>query len=288
MLFEMDRLNKHYGQNHALKDFSLRMEPGIYALLGPTGAGKSTLMNIIVQNLRADSGHIRVDEVPMEKLGKGYRARLGYMPQQQELPGYFSASRFLYYIAALKGMDRSSADEQIEQALKLVNMWEWRDQKLSTYSGGMKQRILIAQAILGDPGMLIMDEPTAGLDPKERIRIRNLIAKISEHRITLIATHVVSDIECIAGELLFLRKGCLIEHISPAELQERMQGKVFELLAPADRMDLYLSSFQVSSLTQESGGIRVRLLSDTPLPAPAVPVTPHLEDLYLYLFGKDA
>ena len=249
MQFYMDKLNKHYGKNHALRDFSLHMEPGIYALLGPNGAGKSTLMNIIVQNVRADSGRILVDQVPMEKMGNAYRAQLGYMPQQQELPGYFSASRFLYYIAALKGMSRKDADEQIEETLKLVNMWEVRDQRLASYSGGMKQRILIAQAILGNPGILIMDEPTAGLDPRERVRIRNLISQISENRITIIATHVVSDIECIAKEVLFLRKGCLIEQIHPGQIQERMKGRVFELLVPANQIDQYLNSFLVSGLT---------------------------------------
>lgn len=288
MILTLQDISKSYRQTKALQSFSYRFEPGVYALLGPNGAGKSTLMNILVQNLQPDCGQILADDCDVSRDGAVYRARIGFVPQQQALPKYYSVEHFLYYIAALKGLSNTTAAKQIQEVLQLTNLSEKRNAKLGALSGGMKQRILIAQAVLGNPELLIMDEPTAGLDPKERIRIRNLISSVSAGRIVLIATHVVSDIECIADKILFLRKGELIDHIFPRDLESRLQGKVFEWKTSENDAVHLLHDFRVSALIQESDGLRVRMVTENAVPENAVPVTPHLEDMYLYLFGKDA
>lgn len=288
MILTLNDISKSYRQTKALQSFTYQFESGIYALLGPNGAGKSTLMNILVQNIQADGGQILVDNQDVSHDGAAYRARIGYVPQQQALPKYYSVEHFLYYIASLKGLSQATATKQIEEALQLTNLREKRRVKLGALSGGMKQRILIAQAVLGNPELLIMDEPTAGLDPKERIRIRNLISSVSAGRIVLIATHVVSDVECIADQFLFLHNGKLIDHIYPRDLEKRLQSKVFEWKTSESDAEHLLHDFRVSGLVQESDGLRVRMVTESTVPENAIPVTPHLEDMYLYLFGKDA
>ncbi len=287
MELQLQQLSKSYGNIHALQELDYHFKPGIYALLGPNGAGKSTLINILVQNIRADNGNVLADGRPISQLGMEYRKRIGYIPQQQPLPGYFPLEKFLRYTAALKGLSSETAAADIRNALKVTNLWDRRSDKIAHLSGGMKQRVLIAQAILGNPDLLVMDEPTAGLDPKERIRIRNLISRISVGRIVLIATHVVSDVECIADHVLFIRKGRLIDDICPADLDSRLGGHVFEWIVPGEEADSYLDNPRISAMSQESSGIRIRMLSDSLPAAGAVPVVPHLEDMYLLLFGKE-
>lgn len=288
MILTLRDISKSYREMKALQSFSYCFEPGVYALLGPNGAGKSTLLNILVQNVEPDSGQILADGRDVKQEDTAYRARIGFVPQQQALPGYYSVERFLYYIAALKGLAAGVAAKQIPEVLRLTNLMEKRNAKLRTLSGGMKQRLLIAQAVLGYPELLIMDEPTAGLDPKERIRIRNLISSVSAGRIVLIATHVVADVECIADRILFLRKGELIESIYPRDLEDRLRGKVFEWKTNESDAEHMLNDFRVSALVQESDGLRVRMVMESAAPPDAVVVTPHLEDLYLHLFGEDA
>lgn len=205
---EIKGITKVYkkGAVKALDNFSVTLTPGVYGLLGPNGAGKSTLMNIITDNLNADGGEVVYDGENIKKLGKDYRAVLGYMPQQQGLYDDFTLNRFLWYMAALKGLKKKEAKEKITQLLETVNLTDAAHKKLGSFSGGMKQRALIAQALLNNPEILILDEPTAGLDPKERIRIRNFISEIAEDKIVLISTHVVSDIEFIAKEIILLKK----------------------------------------------------------------------------------
>ncbi|MBR6442823.1 MAG: ATP-binding cassette domain-containing protein [Clostridia bacterium] len=287
MKLELKDLCKSFGGRKVLDGITLSFEPGIYALLGPNGAGKTTLINILMRNLREESGSIRVDGEELACSTERYRSRIGFMPQQQPLPAYYPAERFLYYVAALKGLDRGTAEKQIPEVLHMTNMWDRRKDKLGKLSGGMKQRILIAQALLGSPELLILDEPTAGLDPKERVRIRNLISRISADRIVLIATHLASDVECIATRLLFLRQGKLIDNISPDEMETRLKDKVYEFSVGFGEADTYLDDNRVSAMMQESGGIRVRMVTDTPPAETAVAVTPHLEDMYLDLFRKD-
>lgn len=279
-------LNKAYGRKRALCDFSATLSNGIYGLLGPNGAGKSTLMKIITENLVADNGCILVDGIPSAELGIAYRSLLGYMPQQQGLYPHFTARRFLYYIAALKGMSKQEAEVEVEQVAAMVNMADALDKRLGTFSGGMKQRILIAQAILGSPKILILDEPTAGLDPKERIRIRNLISQIAMDRIVILATHVVSDIEYIAKEILMLKDGHLISQSSPGELLRQMKGKVFEICVDENQVDVIQAQYLVGNIRRdENGKIWVRIIDDrNPQWSEVHTVVPILEDVYLYTF----
>jgi len=288
MTLSFQNVSKSYGKLQALDQFSIDLNEGIYALLGPNGAGKTTLLNILVDNLDADTGEILFDGQSAKKMGPDFRKLLGYMPQQQQVYRQFTAQRFLYYMAALKGLTKAEAKQQVDELLTLVNLEDSRHKKLGAFSGGMKQRILIAQALLGNPKILIMDEPTAGLDPKERIRIRNLISKISFNRIVIIATHVVSDIEFIAKEILFLRKGILIEHDNLFRIKEKMTGKVFELLLDEEEANQYIHSFRVSGISKETDGVHVRMVTeDAPEGGHVRAVTPNLEDMYLYLFGVD-
>ena len=286
MELQIKDLTKAYGKKVALCDFTATLNNGIYGLLGPNGAGKSTMMKILTENLSADRGSILVDGTPTDKMGAEYRALLGYMPQQQGLYPHFTARRFLYYIAALKGMQKTQAAEEIQRAAAMVNMTEHLDKRLGTFSGGMKQRILIAQAVLGSPKILILDEPTAGLDPKERIRIRNLISQISMDRIVILATHVVSDVEFIAKEILMLKDGHLISQRSPSGLLQQMKGKVFEICVSEEQVDTVQAQYLVGNIRKdEEDKVWVRVIDDRkPDWAEVREVTPTLEDVYLYTF----
>lgn len=208
----------------ALHNVSLELECGIYGLLGPNGAGKSTLMNIITGNIRPTSGCVLWNGINICDLGEKFRGIIGYAPQQQGLYNTFSGRRFLSYMAALKGIPKKEVKQEIERVLSYVNMQEAADRAIGTYSGGMKQRILIAQAILGSPKLVVLDEPTAGLDPKERVRIREQIKALSGNKIILVSTHVVSDIEPIAKEILLIRSGSMIDRDTVENLCRKYGG----------------------------------------------------------------
>lgn len=288
MELKLEGLKKSYtkGKTYAVQDFSYCFTPGVYGLLGPNGAGKSTLMNMITQNLSPDSGTITLDGTSIEKLGAAYRNLLGYMPQQQGLYDDFTGEKFLWYMAALKGLKRQEARDAVKRSLEVVNLWQDRFKKLRSYSGGMKQRVLIAQALLNDPKILIMDEPTAGLDPKERIRIRNFISEISKDKIVLLATHVVPDIEFISKEILVMGAGRIVRHGTPRELLAGMDGYVFEVLVTPEEQKLYeASGCKLANVMLTSEGVRLRIVTDTPPQIDRVQAAePALEDTYLYLF----
>ena len=286
MELRIENLTKAYGKKVALNDFTATLSSGIYGLLGPNGAGKSTMMKILTENLAADGGRVLVNGVPSNEMGAEYRALLGYMPQQQGLYPHFTARRFLYYIAALKGMTKAQAAEEIQRAAAMVNMTEHLDKRLGTFSGGMKQRILIAQAVLGSPKILILDEPTAGLDPKERIRIRNLISQISMDRIVILATHVVSDVEFIAKEILMLKDGHLITQLSPSGLLQQMKGKVFEICVTEEQVETVQARYLVGNIRKdEEDKIWMRIIEDRkPDWSEIHEVMPTLEDVYLHTF----
>lgn len=280
-----DSVTKKYGDLTALENFSYTFSCGVYGLLGPNGAGKSTMMNLIVGNIKPSSGTIRYDGQNIADLGAEYRKLIGFMPQQQGIYPDFTLERFLWYMASLKGIHKDEAKKQIPQLIQAVNLQDFAKRKLGGFSGGMKQRALIAQAMLGSPKILILDEPTAGLDPKERIRIRNLISKLALNQIVIIATHVVSDIAFIAKEILLMKKGVLIDSGSPHELCKSIDGKVFELSCQDDAIEKISSMYKVSNLSREKDGILCRILSDnSPSDYVYTSVKPDLEDLYLWYF----
>lgn len=230
---ELIDITKSYKKKLALDHFSYRFEAGIYGLLGPNGAGKSTLMNIITRNLKSDEGRILLNGVEAGKLKQQYISHIGYMPQQQSLYENLTLMRFMYYMAALKGMKKKEADARIERLLNDVGLWEERGRYMGGFSGGMKQRALVAQALLGDPDIIILDEPTAGLDPIQRIGVREMIKELAQDRIVIISTHVIADIEAIAKEILMLRQGKLLEKQSIET--DRLDGESLE--------DLYIRLF---------------------------------------------
>ena len=236
-MLEIRNLSKNYGKKVALNNINLKFDNGLYGLLGPNGAGKSTLMNIITDNLKADNGEILWDGIDYQKLGVKYREILGYMPQQQGLYNGFTGKRFLNYIAVLKNIPKKELLFQIEEVAEKVNLQNELDKKINMYSGGMKQRLLIASCILGNPKLIVFDEPTAGLDPKERVRVKKLMQELSSKSIVIIATHIVPDIENIAKEIVILKEGVLIEKNTPEKLIEKYAPN-------GDLEDVYMNIFE--------------------------------------------
>ena len=278
-------LNKNYGAKVALQDFHAVFENGIYGILGPNGAGKSTLMNILTDNLLRDSGRILCNETEITKMKAQYRKIMGYMPQQQQLYDSFTVNHFISYMGTLRGMDKKEIRRRMEKLLPLLNLSEVRRKKIKELSGGMKQRVLLVQALLDDPQILILDEPTAGLDPKERIRIRNLISDLSGDKIVLIATHVVSDIEFISKEILLMKNGKVVDKDCPEALQKKIAGKVFEIRISQDELNQVKQEFEISNLFRTDGEIVVRVISEQhPEKYRWTEVSPTLEDVYLYEF----
>ena len=294
MELQLEHLSKTYGTVQALKDISYTFKPGISGILGANGAGKSTMINLITDNVARDKGSaggsILYDGQDILKLGSRFRGIIGYMPQQQGFYEDFSPKAFLRYMAEIKGIkgkneNGQTVKEQIDELLEVVNLTGVAYKKIGGFSGGMKQRVLLAQALLGDPDILILDEPTAGLDPKERIAIRNYIAELSRNKIILFATHVVSDIECIADYVLLLKKGEIIAMGTPVELIEKMHGKVAEITCTLDEVGKLQEKYHIGNIRQRKNGIALRLVGDE-LPDEAVMVDENidLEDVYLYYF----
>jgi ABC-2 type transport system ATP-binding protein len=285
MTLEMKNLTKYYGNNCALDNLSLSLSNGIYGVLGANGAGKSTLMNLITDNVKRTSGEILYDGTDILKLGNRFRKHLGYMSQQQGFYDQISARAFLLYIASLKGLKKNEAKEQTDRLLEFVNLSDVAHKKVGSFSGGMKQRVLLAQALLGNPKVILLDEPTAGLDPKERIRIRNFISEIAEDKIVLISTHVVSDIEFIAKEIILLKSGQLVSHDTCTNLTKEIENKVFEVEINKEELKYFQDNYRVSNLYHNDEKIIVRLVTDIPPENYRIQsVKATLEDLYLYVF----
>ena len=292
MFLSIYNITKSYKNNLALNSFTITLCPGIYALLGPNGSGKSTLMNIITDNLKADLGEITYtsDDGLTEnilKMGVRFREKLGFMPQYPGLYPNFTVERFMWYMAALKGLPKEKAKKDIPEILAAVELDDVPKRKIGALSGGMKQRLTLAQAVLGDPEILILDEPTAGLDPKQRIAIRNYISKIAFNKIVIIATHVVSDIEFIARDIIMLKKGVIVDNAPPHELTKKIEGKVWNVPCLESEVQSMQDTFRVTNISrdEESGNVSLRVLSDEKPSEDSKIVTPTLEDYYLYIFG---
>lgn len=288
MKLTIENVSQKYGDFYALSDFNAEFTEGIYGLLGPNGAGKTTLMNLLTDNLKRSAGSIRLNDKDILDYGEQYRYLLGYMPQQQGFYEQFSAMEFLTYIGRLKGLKGKELYNQIETLLQKVNLYEFRHKAVGAFSGGMRQRVLLAQALLGEPRIIILDEPTAGLDPKERINIRNLIADIAEDRIVFIATHIVSDIECIANEILLLKKGKLICKESPEKMIESIHGKVGEILCERREIEKLQLKYSSGNIIQRYNGLYLRIVGDNlPKEAEIIDEGATLEDVYMYYVESD-
>ena len=286
MTLQFEKVDKSYGKNHALDHFTATLTPGIYALMGPNGSGKSTLINILTDNLKSDSGEITYDGENTLKMGVKFREKLGFMPQYPGMYPNFTVEKFLWYMATLKGLKKDEAARQIAEVLEAVELADVPNRKIAALSGGMKQRLALAQAVLGDPEILILDEPTAGLDPKQRIAIRNYIAKIALEKIVLIATHVVSDVEYIAKEVIFLKKGKITDLAPAHELAAKIEGTVWELTCKSEDVAKLQQTYRVINIAQTEVGVTLRVLSDATPEGDAKTVAPTLEDYYLWVFGE--
>lgn len=286
MRLELKNLTKKYGGMTALDHISVTFTPGIYGILGANGAGKSTMMNLLTDNISRTDGEILFDGIDILKLGKDFRRVLGYMPQQQGFYEHMTAQTFLYYMADLKAVPKKQAKAEIENLLMITNLADVRHKRVGGFSGGMKQRVLLAQALLGNPRVVILDEPTAGLDPKERIRIRNFISEISNDRIILLATHIVSDIESISDQILMMKSGHIVGIDTPEKLLDSVRGKVTELPFEGDMSGLQ-ERYKVGNVRKRYGKVWVRLVGDD-LPEGGEYVTEHLtlDDVYLYYLGE--
>ena len=284
---EIKNLTKEYGEFRALSNVSFTLDEGVTGLLGANGAGKSTLMKLMTDHIKRTSGEILWNGTDILQMGSKWRGLIGYTPQLPGVYDDFSAKRFLYYMGALKGMKRREIKEQTLEMLDAVNLGDQPHKKIGTFSGGMRQRVLLASSMLGRPQVLILDEPTAGLDPEERIRIRNDIAELARNRIVLLATHVVSDIACIAKQVLLLRKGRRIAFETPQALLADAEGKIGEFSGTYEEIRALQAQYPNGEIAQHRDGFVLRI-AENPLPEGCRPVTDALtlEDVcHLYLKG---
>jgi ABC-2 type transport system ATP-binding protein len=282
----IDHVSKRYGSNTlALQDFSLELGSGILGLLGPNGAGKTTLMSILATITKPTSGRISWNGTDLTADPNAIRSVLGYLPQDFGVYPNLNAVEFLEYLAAVKGLDAAASKRRIDELLNLVNLTDVRKRPLGGYSGGMRQRIGIAQALLNDPKLLIVDEPTAGLDPEERVRFRNLLSDLSGDRIVILSTHIVSDVEATATDIALISQGKLVAHAAPEDLLRAVEGKVWEWVIPSVELNAARQQYLVSNTSRRSDGVHVRLLATQPPPG-TVAVAPTLEDAYLFCLSQ--
>lgn len=278
-------LTKQFGSKTAVKDLNITLTNGVYGLLGANGAGKTTLMRLLCNLQAPTSGQIFLGGKNIAGLGERYRALLGYLPQHFGYYPDFSALDFLFYVSALKGLEEKAARKKSKELLEAVGLSGEAKQKIKTFSGGMKQRLGIAQAMLNDPHILILDEPTAGLDPKERVRFRNLISAFSKDRIVILSTHIVSDVEFVAEDIIMMKAGQVLHFGNPQKIVSEIDGKVWESTVPTDSAEKYAAAYNTSNLRHTGENRTVlRIIADCPPMGNAVRVQPTLEDLYLFYF----
>ena len=288
MSITIKNLNKIYPNgNHALKDVNLEIPTGMFGLLGPNGAGKSTLMRILVALMEPTSGQVEICGYDLMKQRKEIRGILGYLPQDFRFFAKYKTYEFLDYAARLSGMTQNRQRKQaVDEMLENVGLFDVRERYANKLSGGMKRRLGIAQALIHHPKVIIVDEPTTGLDPEERIRFRGIISELSQQKIVLLSTHIVSDLEAVANEIILLRKGVVLEMQKPSALLERLNGQVWIVTVPAAEEAALTKQYACSNVLHTDGKSVIRLLSESAPRPDAVPTAPNMEDMYLYYFGR--
>ena len=282
-MLETKHITKRYGNQIAINDMSIQFKNGIYGLLGPNGAGKTTLLSIIMGALRHDKGEIFFEGESLAKNRKNFNAKVGYLPQGPLFYKEFTGQEFLEYICVLKDLPKAEHVEQINRVFNEVNLSDAKNKRIGAYSGGMRQRLGIAQALLGDPQVLVFDEPTAGLDPIERIRFRNMLARLSNEKTIIIATHIVPDVESIAHAVVVIKEGIFLAQDSPEVLIDSMKGLVWSLTVPIEMIDKFINSFRISSIQLMNQHYALRIIADKEPSPEAVPTEPRLEEAYIYL-----
>lgn len=287
MELSLDRLSKQYDSKIAVDSISATLTPGVYGLLGANGAGKTTLMRMLCGILEPTSGEVLFNDHEITAMGATYRNMLGYLPQDFGYYPNYTAMEFMLYMAALKGIPRNIAVKRIKKLLTTVDLNHVASKRIKTFSVGMKQRVGIAQALLNNPKVLILDEPTAGLDPKERVRFRNLLSEHAGDKIVILSTHIVSDIEAIADEVLLMKKGRIVQRGTVPELVQKAQGRVWELAVSPREAQMWQAQATVANLRHEGNHVVLRIVSDKMPSQSAVPCSASLEDLYLYYFPTD-
>lgn len=286
MELEIKNITKKFKDKTAVNNFNVTLSEGIYGLLGPNGSGKTTLMRMIADVVKPTEGKILLNGKNKDIMDEDYRDLIGYLPQDIGFYDNFTAEKFLYYVAALKGIDKKSASEKIDSLLHYVNLEDDRKRKIKGFSGGMKERLGIAQALLNDPKILILDEPTAGLDPNERIRFKNMIARLSKDKVVILSTHIVSDVEFLANEIIIMKQGNLVEKSTPADITNKMSGKVWSLSLDEQKYSDIMGKYKISKTIRDNGFVSVRIVSDEKPAESAIEQNPTLEDMFLYYFGE--
>lgn len=286
MRLTLENISKLYGDTIALAHINLTLEHGIYGLLGPNGAGKTTLMRIMTDLLVPSTGRVLLDGQDIAVMGAVFHRKLGYLPQDFGVYPNFTAEQFLLYIARLKGLSKFEAKQQTDKLLHMVGLEDKSRKKLKGFSGGQRQRVGIAQALLGNPEILILDEPTAGLDPEERIRFRGIISNLSQQKTVLLSTHIVSDLEAVANEVILLQKGNVLAVKTPFELLEQINSYVWIVSVPTSEETALTKKYVCSNIMHTDGRSVIRVLSKNKPHSDAISTTPNMEDMYLYYFGK--
>ena len=289
MQLSIENVSKRYASDiWGLRDFTLDLKTGVLGLLGPNGAGKSTLMTIIATITQPTQGRVLWNGTDIAQVPNQVRSVLGYLPQDFGVYPNLNAVEFLEYMAAIKALSAREARRRIEKLLDLVHLGaEVRYRPLGGYSGGMRQRVGIAQALLNDPELLIVDEPTAGLDPKERVRFRNLLSDLAGERIVILSTHIVTDVEAVATDIALIENGYLVKHALPETLLQEVEDKAWEVVVPSDELPALKQRSIVSSTARRSDGVHARVVSDQRPDEDAVPDEPTLVDAYLYIISRN-
>lgn len=285
-MLSVKQLSHRFKHVQALQQINLELTAGIYGLVGPNGAGKSTLMRILADIILPIEGQVLFNNHDITTLGMSYREKLGYLPQEFNGYTHFTAEEFLRYVANLKGLTKSEEQVRVAELLELVGLDDVKKRKLKGYSGGMKRRVGIAQALLNDPSVLILDEPTAGLDPNERIRLRGILSKLAKDKVIILSTHIISDVESIADEVILLKEGKIIQKECPKTMIESLRNQVWSFIIPEGELAYYVEKYPIINMHQQQSRVELRCIAKQQPHSKAVNVEPRLEDMYVYHFEQ--